>query len=158
MDDYVLQSHARKLTPVEASVEPVRRTWYVTHHAVFNPNKPGKCRVVFDGSLTHLGYSLNSELLKGLDFLPSLPGVLLRFRQHATAIVADIEKMFLQVRVRAKDGPAFRYSAGHLSNGRTDIQSRFFALNLLLRSSANGKRLRSPRRPSFQGGVRTFLC
>ena len=56
-----------------------------------------------------MGYSLNSELLKGPDFLPSLPGVLLRFRQHATAIVADIEKMFLQVRVRAEDGPAFRY-------------------------------------------------
>ena len=109
MDDYVLQSHARKLTPVEASVEPVRRTWYVTHHAVFNPNKPGKCRVVFDGSLTHLGYSLKSELLKGPDFLPNLPGVLLRFKQHATTIVADIEKKFLQVCVRAEDGPAFRY-------------------------------------------------
>ena len=109
MNDYIDSKHGRKLTPAEASIEPIGRTWYVAHHAVFNPNKPGKCRVVFDGSLKFMGYSLNSELLKGPDFLPNLPGVLLRFRRHAIAIVADIEKMFLQVRVRAEDGPAFRY-------------------------------------------------
>lgn len=48
------------------------RTWYIPHHAVINPNKPNKIRVVFDAPW---------DLLKGLDLLTSLIGVLLRFRE-----------------------------------------------------------------------------
>lgn len=102
-------NHAHKLTAAEIRESPSGRTWYLPHHNVVNPNKPEKCRVVFDASASFRGVSLNSKLLKGPDFLTSLVGVLLRFRQYQVGLSADIVKMFHQVRVRPSDGPAFRF-------------------------------------------------
>ena len=53
--------------------------WYVPHHEVYHPNKPGKIRVVFDCSAKFVGLSLNSMLYKGPDLTNSLVGVLTRF-------------------------------------------------------------------------------
>jgi hypothetical protein len=43
------------------------------------------------------------------DLLMNLIGILLRFRQYAYPVIADVEKMLHQVRVRPSDGPAFRF-------------------------------------------------
>ena len=43
------------------------------------------------------------------DLLNSLVGVIMRFRLHAVAMIADIETMFLQVRVIEKDQPSLRF-------------------------------------------------
>ncbi|XP_057366956.1 uncharacterized protein LOC130687815 [Daphnia carinata] len=109
IETYVSSKHARKLSQAETDDSPIGRTWYNAHHPVFNPNKPGKCRVVFDLRAKSQGVCLTDYLLKGPDFLTSLIGVLLRFRQFAVPVVADVEKMFHQVRVRPSDGPAFRF-------------------------------------------------
>ena len=53
--------------------------WYLHHHGVCNPNKPGKVRVVFDCACQWKGVSLNKELLQGPDLTSSLIGVLLSF-------------------------------------------------------------------------------
>ena len=67
------------------------REWYLPHHPVLNPNKPGKvCRVLNGASKCH-GASLNKSLLIGPDLLQNL---FLRFRQHKYAVSADIEGMF----------------------------------------------------------------
>ena len=107
--EYVELGHARKLTKEEIQSSPVGRTWFLPHHPAHNPNKPDKCRPVFDASAVHRGTSLNSSLLKGPDLLTNLIGVLLRFREHRVPLSADIVKMFHQVKVRAADGPAFRF-------------------------------------------------
>ena len=65
--------------------------------------------MVFDLSAKYKGICLNDALLKGPDLLTSLIGILIRFRQHAVPVVADVEKMFHQVRVKPSDGPAFRF-------------------------------------------------
>ncbi|XP_057380930.1 uncharacterized protein LOC130703485 [Daphnia carinata] len=109
INTYVSLKHARKLSREEISAGPLGRTWYCPHHPVFNPNKPRKCRVVFDLSAKHNGTCLNDALLKGPDLMTNQIGVLLRFRQYAVPLVADIEKMFHQVRIRSPDGPAFRF-------------------------------------------------
>ena len=109
IDTYVNLKHARRLSREEIDAGPAGRTWYNPHHPVFNPNKPGKCRVVFDLSIKCHGICLNDVLLKGPDLLTNLIGILLRFRQYAYPVVADVEKMFHQVRVRPSDGPAFRF-------------------------------------------------
>ncbi|XP_057379661.1 uncharacterized protein LOC130701900 [Daphnia carinata] len=109
IEGYVNLKHARKLSRTEIDEGPLGRIWYNAHHPVFNPNKPGKCRVVFDLRAKSRGVCLNDLLLKGPDLLTCLIGVLLRFRQYHVPLVADVEKMFHQVRVRSSDGPAFRF-------------------------------------------------
>ena len=76
------------------------RTWYLPHHPVINPKKPDKIRVVFDTTAKNKGQSLNSSLYTGPDLLNSSIGVLLRFRNNNILIVADVEAIFHQVRVK----------------------------------------------------------
>ena len=65
--------------------------------------------VVFDGAAECEGTSLNKHLLKGPNYLVSLSGVMLRYREHPVALGADIEKMYHQVRVREEDKQAYRF-------------------------------------------------
>ena len=108
MKEYVAKGYARKLTPEEAA-DTGPRTWYLPHFPVLNPNKPGAVRIVFDAAAEYGGTSLNNNLLQGPDCTNNLVGVLLRFRQDHTAIVADIESMFHQVKVREQDQDSLRF-------------------------------------------------
>jgi hypothetical protein len=108
MNSYIEKGYARKLTETEANSQP-KNTWYLPHHAVTNPNKPGKLRVVFDAAAEHKGTSLNDNQVTGPDLLNSLVGVIMRFRLHAFAFTADIESMFFQVRVIERDQPSLRF-------------------------------------------------
>ena len=85
------------------------RTWHLPHHPVFNPKKPDKIRVVFDAAARNKGQSLNLSLCTGPDLLSSLIGVLLRFQNNNTAIIADVEAMFHQVRVKPSDCDSLRF-------------------------------------------------
>ena len=102
MKEYIGKGYARKLAPEEAD-QLGARTWYLLHFPVINQNKPRKVRIVFDAAAEYNGTSLNKNLLQGPDSTNCLIGVLLRFRQENTAIVADIGSMFHQVRVREED-------------------------------------------------------
>lgn len=84
-------------------------TWYLPHHPVLNPNKPGKLRVVFDCAAVHDSVSLNRRVLQGPDLNNTLLGVLLRFRQEGIAVSADIEAMFHQVKVAPPHRDALRF-------------------------------------------------
>ena len=85
------------------------KAWYIPHHGVYHPHKPGKIRVVFDCSATFKGLSLNSMLHKGPDLTNSLVRVLTRFREDRVAVMADIEAMFYQVRVPDRDSSFLRF-------------------------------------------------
>ena len=106
MHDYIDNGYARKITATELNAESA---WYLPHHPVVNPNKPGKVRVVFDCAAKYKGVSLNDQLLQGPDFMNSLVGVLIRFRQEPVAIVSDIEAMFHQVKVTNDDCNYLRF-------------------------------------------------
>ena len=108
MQDYIDRGYARKLSNLEAETTS-SKTNYLPHHAVLNPNKPGKVRVVFDATAKHEGTSLNQNLLQGPDMTNNLVGVLLRFRQDRTVLMADVQAMFHQVRVAPEDQDAFRF-------------------------------------------------
>ena len=75
------------------------KRWFIPHHAVFNPKKPDKLRVVFDCAAEYQGTSLNKMLMQGPDLVNSLVAVLLGFRKDKIAIISDIEAMFYQVKV-----------------------------------------------------------
>ena len=85
------------------------RDWYLSHHPVVNPNKPGKVPRVLNGAAKFHGASLNKLLFTGSDSLQNLIYVLLRFRQHPCAVSAKIEGTFLQVGVLPCDQPSLRF-------------------------------------------------
>ena len=55
------------------------REWYLPHHPVVNPNRPGKVCRVLNGAAEFHGAFLNKSLLTGLDLLQNEIYVLLRF-------------------------------------------------------------------------------
>ena len=48
------------------------REWYLPHHPVLNPNKPGKVRRVCDAAAKYKDVCLNDKLLAGPDLLHGL--------------------------------------------------------------------------------------
>ena len=67
------------------------KEWYLPHHPVSNPNKPGKVRRVQNGAAKFHTTLLNKSLLTGHELLQNVIHVLLRFRQHQFVVSADIE-------------------------------------------------------------------
>ena len=95
--------------PVEMQAPPPESIWYLPHHPITNPNKPGKVRRVANAASNFRGESLNSNLLTGPDLLNNLVGVLLRFREHPVVVLSDIDGMFMQIAVRQVDQSALRF-------------------------------------------------
>ncbi|XP_068689567.1 uncharacterized protein, partial [Montipora foliosa] len=110
MDENLSKGHAVKIPPRELSVEG-KIVWYLPHHPVVHTmaRKPDKVRVVFDCAAKYMGTSLNDQLMQGPDLNNNLIGVLMRFRQEKSAIIADIESMFHQARVDPRDLDALRF-------------------------------------------------
>ena len=88
-----------------------RPVFYLPHHAIIREDKQTtKTRVVFDASARDSnGVSLNSCLEPGPALQPDLVGILLRFRKNYVGIMGDIEKMFLQIRLKEEDRDSHRY-------------------------------------------------
>ena len=106
MDDLFDKGHAQKVPEGQREDSP---SWYLPHHPVIHPQKPNKVRVVFDCAAKFQNVSLNQQILQGPDLTNSLIGVLTRFREQPIAIMADIEKMFYQVRVPIEDSRYLRF-------------------------------------------------
>ncbi|XP_052792080.1 uncharacterized protein LOC128226231 [Mya arenaria] len=91
----VIDSGAAEVAPCAIQQE----CWYLPLFGVYNPNKPGQIRGVFDSSAVYQNISLNSVLMSGPDMINSLLGILLRFRRDEVAVSADVEQMFYRFRV-----------------------------------------------------------
>ena len=107
MNELISKGYAEKVPELERLAE--ERVWYLPHHGVYHPRKPDKMRVVFDCAARYQGISLNDELLQGPDLTNSLVDVLLRFREERYAFMADIEAMFMMVKIPEKDRNLFRF-------------------------------------------------
>ena len=103
MEGYIRDGYARKVSDAELQNDGKYGVCYVPHHAVTNPKKPGKVRVVFDCAAKYSGKSLNDHLYTGPDIVNTLLGVLFRFRQEPVAIVGDVEMMYLRIKVYPED-------------------------------------------------------
>lgn len=83
---------------------------YVSHHAVVRPEKKSTpVRIVFNSAATFKGHCLNDFWYKGPDLLNSLFGVILRLRENAVAVCADIEKMYHMVAIPQIDQHVHRF-------------------------------------------------
>lgn len=78
---------------------------YLPHHAVIREDKlTTKVRVVFDASCKGVNnMSLNDDLLVGPKLQQDLRHLLMRWRTHKICIIADLVKMYRQVRVADED-------------------------------------------------------
>ena len=83
---------------------------YLPYHSVIRDDKTTtKVRIVFDASSKETGPSLNECLHKGPQTTPLIFNILLRFRTFKIALVADIEKAFLQIAINEKDRDSLRF-------------------------------------------------
>ena len=89
------------------------RAYYIPHRAVYKDSKSTPVRPVFDASSGYkfcdfgkvdkrrkLTPSLNACLLDAVIEYPNAVALLLRFRKHIVAFVADVQKFFLRARVQ----------------------------------------------------------
>ena len=83
--------------------------WYVPHLSVLNPNKPDKVRRVCNAASKFGCVSPNDILMAGPDLLQSLIGIIFRFREKQIALTADVEAMFLQMKVHPTDCKVLRF-------------------------------------------------
>ena len=95
--------------PLKQECEEDATVWYLPHQPVLNPQKPDKCRIVFDCAAKFNDTSLNKHVHQGPDLANKLIGVLLRFRQQPIAITSDIAEMFHQVKVIPGHRDALRF-------------------------------------------------
>ena len=117
IEDYLKKGYARKLSRAEAAVVKPR-TRYIPIFPVFNPNKPGKVRLVFDCKSKSNGVSFNDGLLKGPDFLKPIPAILWRFRRGKIGFCGDIREMYHQVMIREEDQDSQRFLWRGMSRDR----------------------------------------
>ena len=107
METVLNRGYAERVPIDELNSE--NRLWFILHHPVVDPNKPGKVRMEYDCAPRSHGVSLNERLMKVPNLVNRLVGVLLRFRKCKIAIVADIESIFYQVRCTPKDLDSLRF-------------------------------------------------
>ena len=105
----VQNGYVQKLEESELDETKDERQWYVLHHPVINPHKLGKVRRVCNAAAKYKWESLNDTLLTGADLVQNLVGIIFRFREHQFALAADIEAMFLQVKVAPQKWRVLRF-------------------------------------------------
>ncbi|XP_055591276.1 uncharacterized protein LOC129743315 [Uranotaenia lowii] len=112
MEEYVRLGHMEKIVELEnescqQSVKQSVKRCFLPHHPVVKEaSTTTKVRVVFDASCkTSTGISLNDGLLNGPVIQDDLRSIILRCRTKQVMVVADIEKMFRQIRISEADRP-----------------------------------------------------
>ncbi|XP_072050041.1 uncharacterized protein [Amphiura filiformis] len=102
------KNYSERVPEEELERSEGKSIWYIPHHAVKHPQKK-TVRVVFNCPSRYKGVSLNDQLLQGPDLTNRLHGIIMRWRQEYTAIMADIESMYYQVCVPPESKDLLRY-------------------------------------------------
>ncbi|XP_055589904.1 uncharacterized protein LOC129742084 [Uranotaenia lowii] len=88
------------------SQKSVKRCFLPHHPVVKEASTTTKVRVVFDASCkTSSGVSLNDALYAGPVVQEDLRSIILRCRTKHIMVVADVEKMFRQIKIDSNDSP-----------------------------------------------------
>ncbi|XP_028167833.1 uncharacterized protein LOC114358151 [Ostrinia furnacalis] len=104
--DYTKVIHEyHDMNHMEKVSDPLSPGVYIPHHVVIRQDKTTtKNRVVFDASCTDSnGVSLNGDLMIGPTLQPELRHLIMRWRCFPISLVADIVKMYRQVKVAEED-------------------------------------------------------
>jgi hypothetical protein len=110
--DAIIKNQIEKgiVEQIESSDAQGERIHFLPHHAVVrHDKKTTRLRVVYDASAKSTGPSLNECLHSGPKFDQRILDLLIRFRMHRVALIADIEKAFLMVSVAPEDRDVLRF-------------------------------------------------
>ena len=110
IEEYFEMQHA-ELVPTADLQKPPEQVFYLPMHAVRKEHSTTtKIRVVFDASAkSSSGVSLNDTLLVGPTIHSPLLDVLLRFRSHRIALIADVSKMYRAIELVPADQDLHRF-------------------------------------------------
>ena len=110
IEEYFEMQHA-ELVPTADLQKPPEQVFYLPIHAVRKEHSTTtKIRVVFDASAkSSSGVSLNDTLLVGPTIHSPLLDVLLRFRSHRIALIADVSKMYRAIELVPADQDLHRF-------------------------------------------------
>ncbi|XP_065658085.1 uncharacterized protein LOC136082596 [Hydra vulgaris] len=105
--DQLSKGIIEKVSNFESNIGDVH---YLPHRPVIREDKlTSKVRIVFDASACTSGPSLNECLFSGPSLTTSLYSILLRFRAKRIAIIANIEKAFLNIALAEKHRDFVRF-------------------------------------------------
>ena len=112
--DKIIKTQLEKgmIEPIENEQNQKNLVHYIPHHAVIKPNNATtKIRIVYDASAKSKkeNKSLNECMHRGPVILEDLCALLLNFRTNKIAMVADIEKAFLQIALQEDDRDVTRF-------------------------------------------------
>lgn len=110
-DKIIKEQLAKGIIEEVKTIATSNRVHYQAHHGVETPLKSTKLRIVYDASAHEFAGSpsLNDCMYRGQVFLENLLDLLIRFRCYKIAIVADIEKAFLQVGLQEQERDVTRF-------------------------------------------------
>ncbi|UYV67994.1 hypothetical protein LAZ67_5002740 [Cordylochernes scorpioides] len=105
--EWLAEGVIEKVSPEDLN----RDCHYLPHHPVVKANSnTTKIRPVFDASCKDKGnLSLNDCLASGPNVIEQIPAILLKFREKAIGVIADIRKAFLQIEVKEEDRDYLRF-------------------------------------------------
>ena len=110
MEEYFELGHAETVPQADLN-KPPQEIFHLPMHAVHKESSTTtKIHAIFDASMkTSTGISLNDTLMVGPTVHPSLIDVLIRFRMHRIALVADISKMYKAIEFPLTDRDFHRF-------------------------------------------------
>ena len=109
IDEYFVNKHA-KLVPQADLEKPSRRVFYPHTRGTKELSTTTKLRAVLDASARTLtGTSLNDILLVGPTVHPPLVDVMIRFRSHRIALIADVSHMYRAILLSESDKDLHRF-------------------------------------------------
>lgn len=102
LEEYLQLGQMEKIPELEVNNS---KGAYLSHFAVIRNDKDTtQVRIKFDASCkSDIGVSLNDLLMVGPTLQPELRYLLIRWRQHRICLLADIVKMYRQVKVASED-------------------------------------------------------
>ena len=110
MKEYFDLGHAELVPPEDLTKSPSEALYLPMHAVRKESSTTTKICAVFDASMkTMSGVSLNDILMVGPTVHSPLLDVLLRFRMHRMAIVADISKMYRAIELTPSDRDLHRF-------------------------------------------------
>lgn len=112
--DDIIKDQLRRgiIEKVPQDNQATNRLHYIPHHCVIDPTRTAtKVRIVYDASARtkKRNKSLNECMHRGPVLLKDLVGLLIRFRMKKVALVADIEKAFLQLGLQPEERDVTRF-------------------------------------------------